>query len=122
MTATINGSTTRRLLILDNQKLRRANAKVTTATAYKQGDLLVLSEENVASHATDEKTWEVICGQDITAAEATAMAAAGIEMTIHFGGVFSVEGVSLAGVLLEPAKYDAVRAQATKNKIELAKV
>ena len=122
MTATINGSTSRRLLILDNQKLRRANAKVTTATAYKQGDLLVLSEENVASHATDEKTWEVICGQDITASEATAMAAAGIEMTIHFGGVFSVEGISLAGVLLEPAKYDAARAQATKNKIELAKV
>jgi len=122
MTATINGSTTRRLLILDNQKLRRANAKVTTATAYKQGDLLTLSDANVASHATDEKTWEVICGQDITAVEATAMAAAGIEMTIHFGGVFSVEGVSLAGVLLAPAKYDAARAKATKNKIELAKV
>jgi len=122
MTATINGSTTRRLLILDNQKLRRANAKVTTATAYKQGDLLTLSDTNVASHATDEKTWEVICGQDITAVEATAMAAAGIEMTIHFGGVFSVEGVSLAGVLLAPAKYDAARAKATKNKIELAKV
>ena len=122
MTATINGSTTRRLLILDNQKLRRANAKVTTATAYKQGDLLTLSDANVASHATDEKTWEVICGQDITAVEATAMAAAGIEMTIHFGGVFSVEGVSLAGVLLAPAKYDAARAKATKNKIELTKV
>ena len=122
MTATINGSTSRRLLILDNQKLRRANAKVTTATAYKQGDLLTLSEANVASHATDEKTWEVICGQDITATEATAMAAAGIEMTIHFGGVFSIEGVSLAGTLLEIAKYDAARAKATKNKIELAKV
>lgn len=122
MPATMSATTTRRLLILDNDKLRRANAKVTTATAYKKGDLLALSEANVTSHATDEKTWEVICGQNITAAEATVMAAAGIEMTIHFGGVFSVEGVSLAGTLLASAKYDAARAKATKNKIELAKV
>ena len=122
MPATMSATTTRRLLILDNDKLRRANAKVTTATAYKKGDLLALSEANVASHATDEKTWDVFCGQDISADEATSMAAAGIEMTIHFGGVFSIEGVSLAGTLLEIAKYDAARAKATKNKIELAKV
>ncbi|MEG2268738.1 MAG: hypothetical protein RSC68_30960 [Acinetobacter sp.] len=122
MSATINTSTTRSLLILDNGKLRRANAKVTTGVAYKQGDLLALSDTNVASHAADEKTWDVICGQDSAATEATAMAAAGIEMTIHFGGVFSVEGVSIAGTLLTPEKYDAARAKATKNKIELAKV
>ena len=71
MPATMSATTTRRLLILDNDKLRRANAKVTTATAYKKGDLLALSEANVASHATDEKTWDVICGQDISADEAT---------------------------------------------------
>lgn len=122
MSAKLSGSTARHLLVLDNDKLRRANAKVTTNTAYKRGDLLALSDANVASHATDEKTWDVICGQDITAAEATQMATDAVEMTIHFGGVFSVEGVSLAGVLLAPAKYDAARAKATKNKIELAKV
>ena len=47
---------TSKRLILDNEKLRRANAKVTTATAYKYGDLLVLSDANVLTHATDKST------------------------------------------------------------------
>ncbi|ATO20621.1 hypothetical protein BS636_13535 [Acinetobacter sp. LoGeW2-3] len=109
-------------LVLDNEKLRRANAKVTTATAYKKGDLLALSEANVLTHAADEKTWDVICGQDVTAAEATIKAAAGIEIPVYYGGVFSIEAVSLSGTLLAAAKYDAARAKATKNKIELSKV
>ena len=109
-------------LILDNEKLRRANAKVATATAYKYGDLLVLSEANVLTHATDEKTWDVICGQNITAAEATIKAADGVEIPIYYGGVFNIEAVSLNGTLLATAKYDASRAKATKNKIELSKV
>ncbi|MFX2256810.1 hypothetical protein V6380_08305 [Acinetobacter variabilis] len=109
-------------LVLDNEKLRRANAKVTTATAYKKGDLLTLSDANVLTHATDEKTWDVICGQDVTAAEATIKAADGIEIPIYYGGVFSIEAVSLNGTLLAAEEYDAARAQATKNKIELSKV
>ena len=109
-------------LVLDNEKLRRANAKVTTATAYKKGDLLTLSDANVLTHATDEKTWDVICGQDVTAAEATIKAADGIEIPVYYGGVFSIEAVSLNGTLLTTAQYDAARAQATKNKIELSKV
>ena len=109
-------------LILDNEKLRRANAKVTTATAYKYGDLLVVSEANVLTHATDEKTWDVICGQNVTAAEATIKAANGIEIPMYFGGVFNIEAVSLNGTLLTTAKYDAARAKATKNKIELSKL
>ena len=115
-------SVTSQRLILDNEKLRRANAKVTTATAYKYGDLLVLSEANVLTHATDEKTWDVICGQNVTAAEATIKAANGIEIPMYFGGVFNIEAVSLNGTLLTTAKYDAARAKATKNKIELSKV
>ncbi|MCU4322200.1 hypothetical protein ABFP25_15375 [Acinetobacter indicus] len=109
-------------LVLDNEKLRRANAKVTTATAYKKGDLLTLSDANVLTHATDEKTWDVICGQDVTAAEATIKAADGIEIPVYYGGVFSIEAVSLNGTLLAAEEYDAARAQATKNKIELSKV
>lgn len=109
-------------LVLDNEKLRRANAKVTTATAYKKGDLLTLSDANVLTHAADEKTWDVICGQDVTAAEATIKAAAGIEIPVYYGGVFNVEAVSLDGTLLTTAQYDAARAKATKNKIELSKV
>ncbi len=109
-------------LILDNEKLRRANAKVTTAMAYKKGDLLTLSDANVLTHAADEKTWDVICGQDVTAAEATIKAADGIEIPVYYGGVFSIEAVSLNGTLLAAEEYDAARAQATKNKIELSKV
>jgi len=109
-------------LVLDNEKLRRANAKVTTATTYKKGDLLTLSDANVLTHAADEKTWDVICGQDVTAAEATIKAADGIEIPVYYGGVFNVEAVSLNGTLLTTAKYDAARAKATKNKIELSKV
>ena len=110
-------SVTSKRLILDNEKLRRANAKVTTATAYKYGDLLTLSAANVLTHATDESTWDVICGQDVTAG-----AADGIEIPVYYGGVFNVEAVSLDGTLLTTAQYDAARAKATKNKIELSKV
>ncbi|MEQ1303200.1 hypothetical protein ABLB95_09205 [Acinetobacter radioresistens] len=109
-------------LVLDNEKLRRANAKVPTATAFKYGDLLTLSADNVLSHAADESTWDVICGQDVTAAEATIKAADGIEIPVYYGGVFNVEAVSLDGTLLTTAQYDAARAKATKNKIELSKV
>lgn len=109
-------------LILDNEKLRRANAKVPTATAFKYGDLLTLSDTNVLSHATDESTWDVICGQDVTAADATIKAAEGIEIPIYYGGVFNIEAVSLNGTALAAAKYDVARAKATKNKIELSKV
>ncbi|NNH86243.1 hypothetical protein [Acinetobacter terrae] len=115
-------SVTSQRLILDNEKLRRANAKVTTATAYKCGDLLTLSAANVLTHATDESTWDVICGQNVTAAEATIKAADGIEIPVYFGGVFNIEAVSLNGTLLTTAQYDAARAKATKNKIELSKV
>ena len=109
-------------LVLDNEKLRRANAKVTTAVAYKKGDLLTLSDANVLTHAADEKTWDVICGQDVTAAEATIKAASGIEIPVYYGGVFNVKAVSLNGTVLATAKYDAARAKATKDKIELSKV
>ena len=107
---------------LDIEKLRRANAKVTAATAYKAGDLLVLSDSNVVTHATDEKTWNVVCGQDVTAQQATQKAADGIEIPIYFGGVFSIEAVRIAGEYLEVSKYDSARAKATLNNIEFSKV
>lgn len=117
---TITRST--RPLVLDVEKLRRANALPTTATAYKTGDLLTLSNGNVLTHAADASTWDVICGQDITAAQATQMAADGVELPIYYGGVFSVEAVSISGTLLLENQYSAARAKATKNKIELSKV
>lgn len=64
----------------------------------------------------------MICGADVSAAEATVKAADGIEIPIFYGGVFSIEAVKLNGVLLATTTYDAARAKATKNKIELSKV
>lgn len=118
------GNVTResRIFILDTEKLRRANAKVTGAKAYKAGDLLTLSAANVVDHAVDEKTWTVVCGRDVSAVEATQMAADGVELPIYFGGVFSIEAICLAGVYLATGKYDAARAQATLNHIEFSKV
>lgn len=107
---------------LDVSKLRRANAKVTGAKAYKAGDLLTLSATNVVDHAVDEKTWNVLCGRDVTVAEATQMATDGVEIPVYFGGVFSIESVCLAGAYLATSKYDAARAKATLNNIELSKV
>ena len=115
-------SFTTKRLVLDNEKLRRANGKVTAGAAYNYGDLLTLSDDNVLTHAADESSWDVICGQNVTAAEATIKAADGIEIPVYYGGVFNVEAVSLNGALLDKAKYDAARAKATKNKIELSKV
>ena len=72
-----NTTHTNQDLSLDAGKERTSSALPTIATAYKKGDLLALSEANVLTHATDEKTWDVICEQDISADQATAMATAG---------------------------------------------
>lgn len=107
---------------LDVGKTRRANALVTTATAYKEGDLLALSATNVLTHATDASTWDVVCGATLTAAEATAAAAAATEIPVYMGGVFNIEAISIAGTALTTAQYAAARAKASKNNIELSKV
>lgn len=112
-------SVTSKRLILDNEKLRRANAKVTTATAYKYGDLLTLSAANVLTHATDESTWDVICGQDVSAAEATIKAADGIEIPVYYGGVFNVEAVSLAALYSPQLNTLQHAPKQPKTKIEL---
>lgn len=84
--------------------------------------MLTLSDVNVVDHATDEKTWNVVCGQDVTATQATQMAADGVEIPIYFGGVYNIESICLAGVYLDPSKYDSARAKATLNNIEFSKV
>ena len=117
-----NTTHTNQDLSLDAGKERTSSALPTTATAYKKGDLLALSEANVLTHATDEKTWDVICERDISADQATAMATAGSKTSVYIGGDFNIESVSLAGVKLTTAKYAAAQAKATKNRINLLKV
>ncbi|WP_347473236.1 hypothetical protein ABEF86_16095 (plasmid) [Acinetobacter thermotolerans] len=122
MTKFANATHVNQDLSLDVGKERTTTALVTTATAYKKGDLLALSDANVLTHATDEKTWDVICTRDISAAEATAMAAASVEVPVYYAGKFNVAAVSISGTKLATNKYAAARAKATKNRIELAKV
>ncbi len=118
------GNVTResRPFCLDTEKLRRANAKITAGKAYKAGDLLTLSDANVVDQALDEKTWNVVCGRDVSAVEATQMAADGVELPVYFGGVFNIEAICLAGAYIDVSKYDAARAKATLNNIEFSKV
>jgi hypothetical protein len=106
--------------------VRTENAKVKTATAYKRGDLLVVSTANVADHPTVTEgvvgDWNAIAVSDFTAEQATYHAANNLEMPIYVQGAFDIAVVTVNGAPLTTAQYDAVRAQALKNKIELRKV
>jgi hypothetical protein len=116
--------TTSQLVVGDG--VRTENAKVKTATAYKRGDLLKISTGNLADHpvVTDSVVgdWNVIANVDMTAEQATYHAANGLEMPIYVQGAFDIAVVTVNGVPLTEAQYDAVRAQALTNKIELRKV
>jgi len=116
--------TTSQLVVGDG--IRTENAKVKTATAYKRGDLLNLGASNVADHPVVTTgvvgDWNAIAVSDFTAEQATYHAANGLEMPIYVQGAFDIAVVTVNGVALTTAQYDAVRAQALVNKIELRKV
>ncbi|ALD03203.1 hypothetical protein AMQ28_13165 [Acinetobacter sp. TTH0-4] len=116
--------TTNQLVVGDG--VRTENAKVKTATAYKRGDLLNVGANNVADHPTITTDvvgdWNAIAVSDFTAEQATYHAANGLEMPIYVQGAFDIALVTVNGVALTTAQYDAVRAQALENKIELRKV
>ena len=105
---------------------RTENAKVKTATAYKRGDLLIVGVNNIADHpAVTEGVvgdWNAIAVSDFTVEQATYHAANNLEMPIYVQGAFDIAVVTVNGTALTEAQYDAVRAQALKNKIELRKV
>lgn len=106
--------------------IRTENTKVKTATAYKSGDLLNVGANNLADHPAITEgvvgDWNAIAVSDFTAAQSTYHAANNLEMPIYVQGAFDIAVVTLNGTPLTTAQYDAVRAQALKNKIELRKV
>ena len=116
--------TTNQLVVGDG--VRTENAKVKTATAFKRGDLLNVGANNVADHPTITTDvvgdWNAIAVSDFTAEQATYHAANGLEMPIYAQGAFDIALVTVNGIALTTAQYDAVRAQALENKIELRKV
>jgi len=106
--------------------VRTENAKVKTATAYKRGDLLNVDANNVADHPVVTEgvvgDWNAIAVSDFTAEQSTYHAANNLEMPIYVQGPFDIAEVTINGTPLTTAQYDAVRAQALVNKIELRKV
>ncbi len=116
--------TTTQLVVGDG--VRTENAKVKTATAYKRGDLLKVATNNLADHPVVTEgvvgDWNAIANTDMTVEQATYHAANGLEMPIYVQGPFDIAVVTVNGTPLTEAQYDAVRAQALINKIELRKV
>lgn len=116
--------TTTQLVVGDG--VRTENAKVKTATAYKHGDLLKIGTNNLADHPTVTEgsvgDWNAIANTDMTVEQATYHAANGLEMPIYVQGAFDIAVVTVNGTPLTVGQYDAVRAQALVNKIELRKV
>lgn len=116
--------TTTQLVVGDG--VRTENAKVKTATAYKRGDLLKIGTNNLADHPTVTEgvvgDWNAIANTDMTVEQATYHAANGLEMPIYVQGAFDIAVVTVNGTPLTVGQYDAVRAQALVNKIELRKV
>ena len=100
----------------------------TAATAYSRGDLLVITAgTNVATHSDTESgaqaDWHVICLDDVTAEQATAKIAAGVEMPVYVAGKFDVAEVKLNGVALDATQKLAARAYANRStKITLSVV
>lgn len=122
---TITQTITSEQLVVGNG-VRTENAKVTTNTAYKRGDLLNIDAANVAGHPVVTGgvigDWNAIAVADFTAEQATYHAANGLEMPIYVQGAFDIAVVTVNGTPLTVGQYDAVRAQALVNKIELRKV
>jgi len=122
---TITQTITSDQLIVGNG-VRTENAKVTTNTTYKRGDLLNIDAANVAGHPVVTGgvigDWNAIAVADFTAEQATYHAANGLEMPIYVQGAFDIAVVTVNGTPLTVGQYDAVRAQALVNKIELRKV
>ena len=92
----------------------------TTATAYHKGDLLTIAAgTNVATHSDSalgaQADWHVICLADVTAEQATAKIAAGVEMPVYVAGKFDVAQVKLNGVALTPIQKLAARAHANRS-------
>lgn len=88
------------------------SVKPTAATAYKRGDLLVVGAGNVATHTTTGADWSVICLEDVSAAQADAALAAGVDIPVYTQGEFNVNAVTINGVALTTAQKAAARGRA----------
>ena len=91
-----------------------------TATSYKRGDLVAIDPlTNVATHGTTAN-FNAIIVEDVTALQATAAIAAGMEIPVYTQGEFNVLQTSLNGVKVTTANQAAARGRAnTATSLEL---
>lgn len=125
MSQVLSGTIENKQLVVGDG-VRTENAKVKTAIAYKRGDLLNVGTNNVADHPVVTEgvigEWNAIAVTDFTVEQSTHHSINNLEMPIYVQGPFDIAVVTLNGTALTTAQYNAVRAQALKNKIELRKV
>lgn len=99
---------------------KTSNVLPATATAYKRGDVVVVSgTTNVATHPATATGYQAIIAQDVSAAQATSHAAAGIEIPVYVGGEFNAFECSVSGAKLNKAARLLARAYATNAGLSL---
>lgn len=99
---------------------KTSNVLPTTATAYKRGDVVIVSgTTNVATHPATATGYQAIIAQDVSAAQATSHAAAGIEIPVYVGGEFNAFECSVSGTKLNKAARLLARAYATNAGLSL---
>lgn len=93
----------------------------TAATAYKRGDLVEIAPAtNVATHPVAVGTFNAVILEDVSADQADAAIAAGMEIPIYTQGELNVLEVTLNGVKLDAGQQKAARGRAnTATSIEL---
>jgi hypothetical protein len=91
----------------------------TAGVAFASGDLVNISAANVITLATAAGVFDGIMAYPLTAAQATSHAAAGVSVAVYNQGEFRVDQVSLAGVKLTAANFQAAIARGAKINIEL---
>ena len=99
---------------------KTSNVLPTTAVAYKRGDVVVVDgATNVATHPVTATGYHAIVAQDVSAAQATSHAAAGIEIPVYVGGEFNAFECSVKGTKLNKAGRLLARAYATNAGLSL---
>ena len=99
---------------------KTSNVLPTTATAYKRGDVVIVDgATNVATHPTTATGYHAIVARDVSSAQATSHAAAGIEIPVYVGGEFNAFECSVSGTKLNKAARLLARAYATNAGLSL---
>lgn len=92
----------------------------TTATAYQRGDLLVVSEDGVLTHADKSNIhFNVVCLEDCSAEQATAHASKKIGIPVYTHGEINLNAVKIQGTLLNDEQKPTARASSVKTSIAL---